>query len=284
MIVALIDNGSLEPEAHRVLRSVAAQVSARAGMAVEAVSWKHSDRIPPSRLEPTAWTLARWYRRRHAEGKRDFLFVPFFLSTQGAIASALRRDLARLEAELGPARVRFSPGLADTGALAPILADRVRSAAAALGLRQPRVLLVDHGGPSRASAALRDAAAAALRAELGAEASIVAAASMESPAGDEFAFNRPLFAEQLGRGAFAGGPVLAAPLFLSPGRHAGPDGDLARLARAAEAAHPGLSVHFTELVGTHPRTSEALGDALKSFLSLPSFHEHTHRESGQAAA
>ena len=46
MKAALIDNGSLEPAAHRNLRRLAAAVGERAGMRVEAVSWKHSDRIP----------------------------------------------------------------------------------------------------------------------------------------------------------------------------------------------------------------------------------------------
>ena len=56
MIVALIDNGSLDPAAHRNLRAVARALTARAGVTVHAVSWKHSDRIPAATLDGTpAW-------------------------------------------------------------------------------------------------------------------------------------------------------------------------------------------------------------------------------------
>ncbi|MBI5771991.1 MAG: hypothetical protein HZA93_29730, partial [Verrucomicrobia bacterium] len=50
MIVALIDNGSLEAAAHQNLRAVAAALSGRVGVTVHAVSWKHSDRIPVGSL------------------------------------------------------------------------------------------------------------------------------------------------------------------------------------------------------------------------------------------
>ena len=66
-------------------------------MEVEAVSWKHSSRIPPRDLGGTpAQTLAPWVRRNVSEGEREFLFIPFFISPQGAIGSLLRRDLEAL--------------------------------------------------------------------------------------------------------------------------------------------------------------------------------------------
>jgi hypothetical protein len=69
MIVALIDNGSIEPAAQRNLRAVAAALSERAGVAVDAVSWKHSDRIPAAALDGVpAWTLAPWVRAHLARG------------------------------------------------------------------------------------------------------------------------------------------------------------------------------------------------------------------------
>ena len=78
MIVALIDNGSLEPAAHHNLRRVAAALSDATTTLVHAVSWKHSDRIAPADLGGTpAWTLGSFVRAMHALGQRDFLFVPF---------------------------------------------------------------------------------------------------------------------------------------------------------------------------------------------------------------
>src|SRR5208283_5060273 len=98
-------------------------------------------------------------------------------------------------------------------------------------------------------------------AELGGAIGPLLAASMESPDGPDFAFNRPLLAEALARPGFDSGDVVVAPLFLSPGRHAGPGGDLVRMAREAEARTPRLRCHFTELVGSHPIALETLAGA-----------------------
>jgi sirohydrochlorin ferrochelatase len=256
MIVALIDNGSLEPAAHRTLRAVAAALSKRTGLAVEAVSWKHSDRIALPALDGApAWTLAPFIRAHVARGTRDFLFVPFFISAQGAVGSALRTDLERLSAQLGGLSVVFTDGLAARGMLAPIVAARVRATMAAKKLFRPSVILVDHGGPSAASAALRDLIASDVHSLLGPEIASLTAASMEGAHG-------PLFADTLAALARDGRAAVAAPLFLSPGRHAGPDGDLARIARASLPA-----IHFTDLVGTHPLAVDALAAALHESLA-----------------
>lgn len=268
MIVALIDNGSLEAAAHRNLRAVAAALSARTGVNVHAVSWKHSDRLAPAVLDGRhAWTLTPFVRSMLALGQRDFVFVPFFISAQGAIGSALRGDLEKLQQESAVEfTFSFTDGLAGRGAIAEIVVDRIRATIAAQDLRQPAVIVVDHGGPSPASAALRDALAGEIRRRLGRAVGPLAAASME---GAEHAHNHPLLATQLAAAEFNQRDVVVAPLFLSPGRHAGPQGDLARIARAAEdrtAAAP-LRCHFTDLVGTHPRAVDALAAALRSTLS-----------------
>lgn len=284
MIVALIDNGSLEPAAHDNLRAVAVALSARVGVTVHAVSWKHSDRIVAESLGAPvpgarstvdrAWTLTRFVRAHLARGARDFVFVPFFVSDQGAIGSALRRDLESLQ-QAGPSfRFTFTDGLAARDAIAPIAAARIRETIAARGLHRPAVIVVDHGGPSPASAELRDQLAAGIRARLGSAIGPLAAASME---GAEHTHNHPLLAAQLTAPGFAAGDVVIAPLFLSPGRHAGPEGDLARIARAVSSAPSDRSEggmtrprhhHFTGLIGTHPLTVDALAAALAETLAV----------------
>ena len=149
MRAALVDNGSLEPAAHAGLRTAAASIGKRTGTRVDAVSWRHSDRIQPGALEGgPAWTLAPWVRARVSEGERRFVFIPFFISPRGEIGSALRRDLAALGREQGGFKFSLAEGLAAGTALAEIVADRVREAAAQKGLRRPAVVVVDHGGPS----------------------------------------------------------------------------------------------------------------------------------------
>ncbi len=268
MKVALVDNGSLEPAAHEGLRAAAAALSENAGIPVDAVSWKHSDRIAAAALKGgPAWTLAPWIRARVADGEREFLLVPFFISPQGAIGSALARDLAGLQEETGGFSYAFTAGLAEGGTLGEILADRVRQEIAARGLCAPPVIVVDHGGPSPVSAGVRDSAADAARDLLVGEIGPLVSASMESPDGPGFAFNRPLLAEALTASEFASGDVLIAPLFLLPGRHAGPGGDLDAIAREAQARSPGLRCHFTGLVGSHALAVDALSRALARALA-----------------
>lgn len=262
MIAALIDNGSLEPAAHRNLRALAAELTQRTGVDVHVASWKHSDRIRPAALggEP-AWTLAPWLRNHFDRGERAFILVPFFVSAQGAIGSWLRTDVEKLRREIGRFRFTFTPGLAAHGVLTRIAAARIRETIAANQLRRPPVVVVDHGGPSPASAALRNHIAGELRRELGAEIGALAAASLE---GGDYTHNRPLFADVLATPACSQGDVVVAPLFLAPGRHAGPGGDLTRIAAAAEdrLTPTPLRCHFTPLIGTHPLVADALAESL----------------------
>jgi P2-related tail formation protein len=279
MIIALVDNGSLEPAAPESLRRAAAAIGALAGVEVAAVSWRHSDRIPAAELGGTrAWVLGPWVRDQVARGEREFVFVPFFISAQGAIGSALRIELEALQAdgalqaeETRSARApafsfTITAGLAAEGVLPAIIAARIRETAVARGLHRPAVVIVDHGGPSPSSAAVRDDVAAAAGELLAPDFPPPVAASMESPAGPGFAFNRPLLAEALDALPVPS-DVIIAPLFLSPGRHAGPSGDLAQIVREAAARRPGLRGHFTGLVGSHPLAMAALARTLRAALA-----------------
>jgi sulfite reductase (NADPH) hemoprotein beta-component len=266
MTVALIDNGSLEPAATLNLRAVAAQISAAVGVPVHPVSWKHSDRISLAALDgdAAAWTLKPWLTSQLAAGERDFIFVPFFISPQGAIGSSLRTDLESLQTPEAPFTFTFTASLASAGVIPQIVAARVRQTIANAALTTPAVIVVDHGGPSPASATLRNEIAAIVRLLLSDAVGPLAAASME---GADHAHNQPLLAEQLRTPGFATGDVVIALLFLSPGRHAGPGGDIARICGAAETAAPNLRCDLTDLVGTHPLAAETLAQALRHTLS-----------------
>ncbi|NIP92582.1 MAG: cobalamin biosynthesis protein CbiX, partial [Akkermansiaceae bacterium] len=52
--------------------------------------------------------------------------------------------------------------------------------------------------------------------------------------------------------------VILAMLFISPGRHAGPGGDIAQICEAAEGEHKGLRTHMSDLFATHPAVVELL--------------------------
>ncbi len=261
MIVALVDNGSLEPTAHRNLRAVAAALSARSATKVHAVSWKHSDRIPPAALGGApAWTLSAFVRAMLALGQNEFVFVPFFINAQGAIGSALRDDLEQLQRETGGFEFTLTAGLAEQNAIPAIVAARIRQTITAQTLPPPPVVVVDHGGPSPASAALRDRIAATLRPLLADEIGLLVAASMAGA-------HPPLLADRLRAPGFAGQKVVVALLFLSPGRHAGPGGDIAAICRASPA-----HCRLTELIGTHSLALDALTTSLNDTLAALASH------------
>ena len=268
MIVALIDNGSLEVAATLNLRTVAAELTLKVGVPVHPVSWKHSDRIPLANLDgdAAAWTLKPWMAAKLAAGERDFVFVPFFISPQGAIGSALRQDLESLQNPAAPFRFTFTSSLAEAEVIPKIIAARIRQTIEIATLTAPPVIVVDHGGPSPASAALRNHIAAAVRALLGPLIGPLTAASME---GGEHPHNLPLLADQLRAPGSNTGDVIVALLFLSPGRHAGAGGDIAQICGAAETANPTLRCNLTDLVGTHPLAIEALVAALRHTLYQP---------------
>ncbi|MBI5691742.1 MAG: hypothetical protein HZC55_16785 [Verrucomicrobia bacterium] len=256
MTVALIDNGSLEPAAHQHLREVASRLSNRLRVPVHAVSWKHSDRIPAAELGGRpAWTVDAFLRSRIAAGERDFLLVPFFLSAQGAIGSALRRELEHLQAEAGGFTFAFTEGIAARGVVPAIAASRIRDVLTQRRLSAAPIVVVDHGGPSPASAALRDRLAGEIAATLSLPDTRVVAASMEGR-------HPPLLRDTLRQPGLAGQDVVVLPLFLSPGRHAGPGGDIATLCQESPAR-----CHLAGLLGTHELAVEALAGALLHHLS-----------------
>ncbi|MEI6052287.1 MAG: CbiX/SirB N-terminal domain-containing protein, partial [Opitutaceae bacterium] len=267
MIIALIDNGSLEPAATLNLRRVAAALTANVGVPVHPVSWKHSDRIAPADLAGTpAATLKPWMSAQLAAGERDFVFLPFFISPQGAIGSSLREDLEKLQSPAAPFRTVFTTSLASAEVIPAIIADCIRQKIQTAGLTTPPVIVVDHGGPSPASAALRNQVADQVRALLGPAIGPLVAASME---GEAHSHNLPLLAEQLSQAGFNVGEVVIALLFLSPGRHAGLGGDIAQICAAATSTQPALRCHPTELIGSHPRAVETLAHALRHTLAQP---------------
>lgn len=267
MKILLVDNGSLEPAATLGLRELARRLGAQVGQRVLPVSLLHSHKVPPAQLhgEP-AVTLEPFLREQLAAGETDFVMVPLFFGPSRAISDYLPGVVEQLHAEHPALRVRIAPVLHRSGevALARMLAERVRETRTASFTDEEtvRVAMVDHGSPVRAVAQVRDEIAAQLKPELGDAVAEVAPCSMERRPGEEYDFNEPLLKSLLARAPFNTGPVIVAQLFLQPGRHAGPGGDIAEICARAAAASPGLRIARTAPLGTHPRLIELLARRL----------------------
>jgi sirohydrochlorin ferrochelatase len=161
----------------------------------------------------------------------------------------------------------INPAEADTR-MAEILADQVRTTARSRGWVRPRVILVDHGSPQPSVAVVRNHLGAQVRAILGDTIEGFEVASMERREGEAYAFNEPLLATVLSAAPFDRGEVVIALQFLSPGRHAGPGGDIADICQAAELACPGLQTQMTEPIAADARLIVLLSERLNQATAL----------------
>jgi sirohydrochlorin ferrochelatase len=259
----LVDNGSLEPAATLALRGLAAKLTARLGHLVEPVSLLHSSGIAPTLLggQPAA-ILVPELEKRLAAGRNEFVLVPLFFGPSRALTVYLPENLARLRTKYPALRVRLAPPLHTAGddRLARILADQVRAQLAATPGEPARVALVDHGSPVAEVTAVRNELARQLAALFGSLVTAVAPCSMERRPEPAYDFCAPLLADLLATPPWSAGRVIVAMQFLLPGRHAGPEGDVATICRLAEAARPGLQTQMTGLVAEHPLLLEILAD------------------------
>lgn len=238
----LFDNGSLRAESTRSLREAARRLAGRLGLPVRAVSLLHSTRVPATELEGVAAQLLEpaldaWFAE-HPHGRA--LLLPLFFGPSAALTEYVPARLASLLERHPGARAELAEPLVLAGEppveIAAILADRVRATKAGRGWARPRVVLCDHGTPQAEVTAVRDRLAVLLGEMLGSEVAAVAPASMERRDGVEYAFNEPLLATRLAEPPFDEGEVVVALQFLSPGRHAGPGGDVAAICASAERA------------------------------------------------
>ena len=280
-LTILMDNGSLEPAATLGLRRLAAQLGERVGTRVEPVSLLHSSTVPVEKLGGTpAEILEPALERRLAAGQTDFLIVPLFFGPSGALTDYLPKRIAHLRGKHPTLDVRLAAPLFAAGddRLARILADQVRDVGARLvrarqGVDEPRpyhnfrVALVDHGSPAKAVTDVRNELSCQLAGLLGPDYT-VAPASMERREGAAYDFCEPLLERLLRSPGWNAGEIVVAMQFLLPGRHAGPDGDVAEICLAAEAASGGtLRTTMTGLVAEHPLLVEILADRWRAAMA-----------------
>lgn len=270
MRILLVDNGSLRADSILNLRRVAGELSAAVGREILPASLLHSSKVPAEDLEgEPAVNFERRLRWFLEAGEREFTVLPFFFGCSAAITDYLPRRVEFRRRKHGSFSIFRAPFLCDDAgysrhSVGEILAERVRETLAETGWKRPKVALVDHGSPLPEVTAVRDRLGPELSARLGDSVERVAVASMERREGDAYAFNEPLLEHLLDQPGWNEGGVIVSMLFLSPGRHAGPGGDIDMICRSARARHPGLECRMTRLVGNHPLIIPVLRDRLES--------------------
>ncbi len=266
----LFDNGSLRAASTLSLRATAQCLGAALGVEVRAVSLLHSSAVDFTGLgEPAAQLLEpaiHAFLEHDAAG--EAVLLPLFFGPSGALIDYVPQRLAALVKKFPSARLRLARWLVDPAEaderIARALADAVRREIVGANFTRPKVVLVDHGSPQRAVTEVRNHLGRQVQRLLADEVEAVAVASMEKRMGPAYAFNDPLLVERLRTPPFDRGDVVVALQFLSPGRHAGPEGDVARICAEARVERPGLRTFLTETIASDHRVVAVLADRYRA--------------------
>ncbi len=226
--ILLLDNGSFQPAATLQLRLLSKEVGRLLDQAVHPVSVLHSHKIDPTLLDgKPAVIFEQAVRQAKADGIAELIILPLFIGPSRAITEYLPQVFA--DAQAGEMKLTIKPTLyGENGdGLRQILTENLYEAGWDPDL--DTILLCDHGSPAQEVTACRNALAHDLATELNLPAERVIACSMERREGPEYAFNEPLLETALRR---CNNNVTILMLFVLPGRHAGPGGDVETIANA----------------------------------------------------
>ncbi|MDP0491052.1 MAG: cobalamin biosynthesis protein CbiX [Verrucomicrobiota bacterium JB023] len=267
MCCLLTDNGSFRAEATLSLRSLAERLGEKVGQTIYPVSLLHSTKVSPAKLNDIpAEIFEPFILKKREEGINRFLVTPMFFGPSAAIKEYMPQRVEALRAEgWDELEVRIAPCVvepldpSDTR-MAQILVDQIQATRAGTNLKNPAVAVVDHGAPRIKVTEVRNHLADQVRSLLPKEDyPLVTACSMERREGDEYAYNEPLLENIIGSEGYRD-EVIVSMLFASPGRHAGPGGDVAQICKEAAGQHPGLAWEMTDLVATHDGIIDILAE------------------------
>lgn len=268
----ITDNGSYRPEATFSLRSLARRLGEKVGETIHPVSLLHSTKISPDKLDGIpAEIFEPFLLKKREEGINRFHVTPMFFGPSAAIleympqrVEDLRPDWPELEVRIAPCVVNIEDK--DDTRMAQILVDQILAAKEELNYSHPAVAVVDHGAPRIAVTEVRNHLGEQVRQLLPTEQfPLVTPCSMERRDGDEYAFNEPLLENIIGAEGFQK-EIIVSMLFASPGRHAGPGGDVAQICKEAAEQHSELKWHMSELVAGHEGIIDLLAERFQQGL------------------
>jgi len=268
--ILLFDNGSLRPEPTRRLRTIAAVLSGRLDRPVIPASLLHAGEIDPADLDGSpAQLLESEIARRLELGEKRFTLLPFFIGPSNAMTEYLPDRLNHLRDRYPDLETRTADSLARLDPHPDLRLAELLSAQILLTLGKladgtpPAVIVVDHGSPVVSVTQIRNRVALETGRLLRGRVAEVRAASMEKREGQAYNFNDPLLEIALVRAVQTNRTVVVSLLFLAPGRHAGPHGDIDTICRKIERRSPGSQILLTGPAGGHPGIVDILLDRVK---------------------
>lgn len=270
----VVDNGSLRPESILQLRSIARALARRLDHPVSPVSLLHASKIPAARLDgEPADTFEPFLRRQADLGEREFVVVPLFFGPSRAVTHLIPEVAGQLRATYGDLQIAVADVLCPLPSgeerLLDILEQHVTPMWAKARADKTHIVVVDHGSPLPQVTAVRNWLAAGLASRLRGIGPVIEAA-MERRPGVAYDFNGRLLESVLADVA-AGNPeadIVLAMQFISPGRHAGPGGDVEEICRGLHQRYPRLQIMTTPLIGEHPLLIEILASRVGASMRL----------------
>ncbi|CAE8616465.1 unnamed protein product [Polarella glacialis] len=292
-VVILVDNGSLKASSTLGLRQVArllqehlCTMGGSSPLSVIAASARFSDRIDPGELGgERARTVQELLRDLRSQRFAEVVLLPVFFGPSAMVADFIPKQVTVVRSEPGPPMPNMSlaptlicgcpfncPGGGSDNRVAQMLFGRIQEAVKTNGFGpNPAIAVVDHGSPTPAVARCREQVTMQLSSLIAAAAlagaplkpRVVLGCCMERREGAEYDFNGELLEKVLEENPiFKEGEVIVALMFLQPGRHAGPDGDLDQIVKKAAAGGSKATVVMTEVIGAHEILVEVLAERL----------------------
>ena len=263
----LVDNGSLRAESVLYIRDVARQLSKVSGKTVDPAGIMHSHKVDPLKLNGIpGLSMEAFFQSEEANKAECMHFIPMFLGPSLAITDWLKVKADEWIAAKTGREYKIADCLFQDGdeRIANALYDQIIKYLSEHNQAKPYIILVDHGTPLREVNYVREEIGTQLAKKLQGTISGFSTASMERRDGDEYAFNDPLL-EKLLMEIHSHGQknVVLAQLFLAPGRHAGPEGDIEKICLPFE--NDGLKIHKLPTLGNHPYILEILAERLAGF-------------------
>ena len=222
-----MDNGSLRPDSILSLRKVAKNLSTLVQVEVFPIGLMHSHKVDPGLIggEP-ALSVESLTSSEFSEESTELIFIPFFFGPSLGIREWLPKKLNSWIGEHPTVSFRILGELFRSGddRIARALADHSRKTIRESKMHHPSLALVDHGTPLREVNQVREQVGDELEKLMSSEISDFSTCSMERREGKEYDFNDPLLEsilEKWSENKDKDIQILVAPLFLSPGRHAG---------------------------------------------------------------
>ena len=261
----LVDNGSLRSESVLSLRRTAIKLEEKSGFPITPAGIMHSHKIDPVELNGVAACSMDSLFASKDQDKIDYISViPMFLGPSLAITDWLPKKLGQWKESDTNRDFAIADCLFRKGdqRLADALTEIITHSISLKFTEKPFVILVDHGTPLHEVNFVREEIGKYLAQRLSGLTSGFSTACMERREGVKYDFNDPLLEKLLVEIKSSGHKcVVVGQLFLAPGRHAGPGGDIAQICKPFVKS--GMQIENTVTLGNHPLVLEILVDRLR---------------------